>query len=354
MKQSKKNSGVTLIELIVVIAIMATLTGLLVPQFMRYVEQKRKAACVANREVVVNVCEKIIYGSQVKLSDISSLANTVGVGGTWDTIAIPTEYKEALKTHWYCSDNGTLSVQVVDGIVSCSCSEHSEDANGDGALDANDIGVCVADLSEWDGDKEEFVDPAFDVPTQPIPTVGVTTTPVPTDKPSPTPTKAISSSYWPYADDSRWDSAGRFGSSGITLTVPSGKFKIRSSNDVPVYYVLVDRAGSGKKTITWEHASDPSWYMSGNGGTEDLIKCSGTEWTTESIAEAAKSDSSLEETGAKGKYLCSMGDILILTSGVRYIYTSYGGAYEYLPPEGCTDNKCGNWYKMGDHDWYED
>ena len=40
---SEKNRGVTLIELIVVIAIMGTLTGILTPMFMKYINKSRKA-----------------------------------------------------------------------------------------------------------------------------------------------------------------------------------------------------------------------------------------------------------------------------------------------------------------------
>lgn len=43
MNRSNKNRGVTLIELIVVIAIMGTLTGILTPMFMKYINKSRKA-----------------------------------------------------------------------------------------------------------------------------------------------------------------------------------------------------------------------------------------------------------------------------------------------------------------------
>ncbi len=39
---SEKNRGVTLIELIVVIAIMAALTGVLYPAFSKYIDKSRK------------------------------------------------------------------------------------------------------------------------------------------------------------------------------------------------------------------------------------------------------------------------------------------------------------------------
>lgn len=42
MKDNKK--GFTLIELIIAIAILVILTGLLAPQFMKYIEKSRRAA----------------------------------------------------------------------------------------------------------------------------------------------------------------------------------------------------------------------------------------------------------------------------------------------------------------------
>ncbi|MBP5311039.1 MAG: type II secretion system protein, partial [Lachnospiraceae bacterium] len=39
MKKLRNNSGFSMVELIVVIAIMAVLVGLLAPQFIKYVER---------------------------------------------------------------------------------------------------------------------------------------------------------------------------------------------------------------------------------------------------------------------------------------------------------------------------
>ena len=43
MRNNTKNSGLTLIELIIVVAIMAILTGVLTPMFLKYVEKSKKA-----------------------------------------------------------------------------------------------------------------------------------------------------------------------------------------------------------------------------------------------------------------------------------------------------------------------
>lgn len=48
----KKNRGFSLIELIIAIAILIILTGLLAPQFMKYIEKSRKAACLHAMDVI--------------------------------------------------------------------------------------------------------------------------------------------------------------------------------------------------------------------------------------------------------------------------------------------------------------
>lgn len=48
------DKGFSLIELIIAIAILIILTGLLAPQFMKYIEKSRKAVCMNNVDVVIS------------------------------------------------------------------------------------------------------------------------------------------------------------------------------------------------------------------------------------------------------------------------------------------------------------
>ena len=50
-RKKKDNKGFTLVELVIVVAILAILVGLLAPQYTKYVEKSRKAAEIGRAHV---------------------------------------------------------------------------------------------------------------------------------------------------------------------------------------------------------------------------------------------------------------------------------------------------------------
>ena len=68
----KNNNGFSLVELIIVIAIMAVLVGVLAPQFIKYVEQSRRSRDIATAQEV----------REAVLADIADGVITSGTGLT--------------------------------------------------------------------------------------------------------------------------------------------------------------------------------------------------------------------------------------------------------------------------------
>ena len=75
----KNNKGFSLVELIIVIAIMAVLVGVLAPTYLQYVEKSKKSNDVQTVDSIVNALE------------ICAIDPEVQVAGDWDlTITITT------------------------------------------------------------------------------------------------------------------------------------------------------------------------------------------------------------------------------------------------------------------------
>lgn len=74
LKEKKlNNKGFSLVELIIVIAIMAVLIGVLAPQYLRYVERSRRSADLDNWDSIISAIE-------VYASDPANTAAVTGAG----------------------------------------------------------------------------------------------------------------------------------------------------------------------------------------------------------------------------------------------------------------------------------
>ncbi len=83
------NKGFSLVELIVVIAIMAVLVGVLAPQFIKYVENSRRSTDISTAEAI----------REAALADIADQRDPyVGTGATSITINAVTDCPSAVKT----------------------------------------------------------------------------------------------------------------------------------------------------------------------------------------------------------------------------------------------------------------
>ncbi len=113
----KKNKGFSLVELIIVIAIMAILAGVLAPQFIKYIGNSKKSSDIQNAQLIADavsaqIAEDGANGTTTtgctvptafgKLADINSV-----VGGT------PTVKNASGYTYYYTIDSsGNVKVYV--------------------------------------------------------------------------------------------------------------------------------------------------------------------------------------------------------------------------------------------------
>jgi type IV pilus assembly protein PilA len=77
----KNNNGFSLVELIIVIAIMAVLVGVLAPQFIKYVEQSRRSRDIQTAQevreaVLADIADNSLTGSRT-IQAASGLPSTI-------------------------------------------------------------------------------------------------------------------------------------------------------------------------------------------------------------------------------------------------------------------------------------
>lgn len=127
----KKNSrGFSLIELIIAIAILIILTGLLAPQFMKFIEKSRKAACMHAMDTVAE--EYVIRMVELnKAPDSGSAVNLMGRiitehGGKEKWKSDEDEKSIVYTFSGLCKSKGNYRCQFVNELqtVRIECSRH--------------------------------------------------------------------------------------------------------------------------------------------------------------------------------------------------------------------------------------
>ena len=125
MKQKKlNNKGFSLVELIIVIAIMAVLIGLLAPQFLKYVQRTKYSTDIKNGQEIATVIQTLIADGKITTSasptaieindtsDVMVAAKSSNLLGTTPVSKVDSAYK-----YWaqFDAKSGTVIVRIKGG-----------------------------------------------------------------------------------------------------------------------------------------------------------------------------------------------------------------------------------------------
>lgn len=108
MEKKMNNKGFSLVELIIVIAIMVILVAVLAPQYLRYVEKSRVSSDVQTTVELINVMQVLAADPDVDLKDGTDYSATWD--DTTDRVKISTALATELKNNGMMDDNAMNNI----------------------------------------------------------------------------------------------------------------------------------------------------------------------------------------------------------------------------------------------------
>ena len=95
LNKKKNNKGFTLVELVIVIAILAIVVGLLAPQYTKYVEKSRKSADASNMDEMVKAVQVYAADGSNNIAVKTGETTIVGTISIGETVTVDGDAKTA-------------------------------------------------------------------------------------------------------------------------------------------------------------------------------------------------------------------------------------------------------------------
>ena len=113
----KRNQGFTLVEIMIVVAIIAILAAVAIPNFIKYRADARKQACISNMKQLQTAAE----------SWRTSQSDALAVPGKDDLVGTETtKYIRKVSSEFTCPEGGDYTITSESGVIKVTCT-HAED-----------------------------------------------------------------------------------------------------------------------------------------------------------------------------------------------------------------------------------
>lgn len=154
----KNNKGFSLIELIVVVAIMAVLVGVLAPTYLRYVEKTRVQKDVSAVGEVVQAIKVAVADEGINTDlakDADGVSYSIDKDDATDTFAATDSLTKELKAvvgDVTLGSNSVTSVavkaEIKDGALAVTVTPTLTETDADLTADFTNLGTAAADVEE--------------------------------------------------------------------------------------------------------------------------------------------------------------------------------------------------------------